>query len=277
MEQGEIHVVIPKTALGLGLRPPHYPYIFERWPPVDYFEIISENFLGDAPAPRRNLRRVAERYPVVLHGVGLNLLGPAPLDLGYLDRIRRLADEVDAAFVTDHLCWTGTPATSHHDLLPVPHVPELIELAAGRARLAQQIVGRPFGLENLSSYVSFQRSTMTEWDFYTSVVQRSGCWFLLDINNIQVSSLNHGFDPEDYLRAIDFSRVLQVHLAGHTRLPDGSAIDTHDHPICADVWTLYTKAWKMGGPFPTLIERDDRIPPMPELLDELELARGARA
>ena len=267
---------LPRDALGLGLRIPHYEHLFAHWPRVDYFEIISENFLGDALSPRRNLERVVSRYPVVLHGVSLNLLGEAPLDEAYLDSVCRLADEVDAAFVTDHLCWTGAHGMSHHDLLPVPYVPELVEFAAERAAAVQRRLGRPFGLENLSTYVEFERSTLSEWEFYTSVVRESGCSYMLDVNNVYVSSQNHGFDPEEYLRAIDYDRVLQVHLAGHTREPDGTIVDTHDKPVSDAVWDLYAKAWKIGGPFPTLIEWDDHIPPMPEVMAELERARRAQ-
>lgn len=268
---------LPRDALGLGLRPAHYPHLFSHWPEVGYFEVISENFLDGAPVPCARLDAVRARYPVVLHGVGLNLLGHAPLDESYLDALCRLADRVDAPFVTDHLCWTGAHGVSHHDLLPVPYVPELAELAAERAHYVQRRLGRPFGIENLSSYVSLRRSTMTEWDFYAAVVREARCWFMLDVNNVYVSARNHGFDAEDYLRAIDFSRVLQVHLAGHAREPDGTLVDTHDHPVPDAVWSLYAKAWAMGGPFPTLLEWDDRIPPMPEVLAELARAKEVRA
>ena len=233
--------------------------------------------MNGAALPLLHLERIRQRYPIVLHGVGLNLLGEAPLDEAYLDRLARLADAVDAPFVTDHLCWTGAHGVSHHDLLPTPYVPELVELAAERARHVQDRLGRPFGLENLSTYLEFRRSTLTEWEFYTSVVKSSGCWFMLDVNNIYVSSVNHGFDPLDYLRAIDFDRVLQVHLAGHTREPNGTIVDTHDQPVCAEVWRLYADAWRMGGPFPTLLEWDGNIPPLPEVIAEVELALEARA
>ncbi len=269
--------MIPRDALGLGLRIPHYGHLFEHWPEVGYFEIISETFLGPAPLPRQKLARVRERYPVVLHGVGLNLLGHAPLDERYLDDLCRLADEVDAPFVTDHLCWTGAHGRSHHDLLPTPYVPELVAFAAERAAYVQARLGRPFGLENLSSYVELAQSTMTEAAFYGAVIREAGCHALLDINNIYVSSQNHGFDPLAYLESIDFSRVLQVHLAGHTREPDGTLIDTHDAPVPDPVWALYRAAWQRGGPFPTMIERDDRIPELPVLLEELSRARTFRA
>jgi uncharacterized protein (UPF0276 family) len=265
---------LPRDALGLGLRLPHYDHLFEHWPALGYFEIISENFMGDAAPPKRNLARVRSRYPVVLHGVGLNLLGHAEPSADYLDALCRLADSVDAQFVTDHLCWTGAHGVNHHDLLPTPYMPELVELAAERAYAVQRRLDRPFGLENLSTYVTFAQSSMSEWEFYTRVVRESGCHFMLDINNVYVSSENHGFDPYTYLASIDYSRVLQVHLAGHSREPDGTIVDTHDHPVCDAVWQLYAAAWQRGGPFPTLLEWDARIPPLPEVLAELGRARG---
>ncbi|MEY4577030.1 MAG: hypothetical protein RL701_1733 [Pseudomonadota bacterium] len=268
---------LPRTALGLGLRVPHYAHIFEHWPEVGYFEIISENFLSDAAPPQQNLARIRERYPVVLHGVGLNLLGHSALDETYLDALCRLADRVDAPFVSDHLCWTGAHGVTHHDLLPVPYLPDLVELAAERAYHVQKRLDRPFGIENLSSYVAFAASCMSEWEFYTSVVKSSGCHYMLDINNIYVSSVNHGFDPLDYLRAIDFTRVAQVHLAGHCPEPDGTIVDTHDRAVSAEVWQLYAAAWRMGGPFPTLIEWDTALPPLPVLLSELQHALAVRA
>ncbi len=272
--------MLPRDAVGVGLRPVHYPFILEHWPDLGFFEIISENFIAASPAASRHLAQVRARYPVVMHGVSLNLLGHAPLDDAYLDQVCRLADAIDAPFVTDHLCWTGAHGIAHHDLLPTPYTDDLVELAAERARAVQRRLGRPFGLENLSSYVEFRDSTMTEWEFYTRVVELAGCGFMLDINNVYVSSVNHGFDAEAYLAAIDFSRVLQVHLAGHTRQPDGVIVDTHDHPVSDEVWALYAHAWAAGGPFPTLIEWDAAIPPMPALLDEVTRAtqvRGAAA
>lgn len=268
---------IARDALGVGLRPAHYPYLFEHWPAIDYFEVISENFLSFAALPLARLDAVASRYPVVLHGVGLNLLGHQPLDERYLDALCRLADRVDAPFVTDHLCWTRTAAMSHHDLLPTPYVSSLVELAAERAAYVQKRLQRPFGIENLSTYVAFRESTMSEHEFYNAVVRESGCWYMLDVNNIYVSAVNHGFDPDEYVASVDFSRVLQAHIAGHTREADSTIVDTHDHPVCDDVWALYGRAWRRGGPFPTLLEWDDKIPPMPVVLDELAKAKAARA
>lgn len=260
----------------MGLRVPHYEALREPWPALDYLEILSDNYLSDAAPPAQNLARIAEHYPVVMHGVGLNLLGCEPLDERYLDALCQLADRVDAAFVSDHLCWTGSHGVQHHDLLPTPYVPELVELAADRARYVQERLGRPFGLENLSSYVSFVESTLSECEFYSAVVSAADCYFMLDINNVYVSSVNHGFDAAAYLQTLDFGRVLQVHMAGHHTQPDGTIIDTHDRHVSDEVLALYTYAWRRGGPFPTLLEWDDAIPPLPVLLDELARVAAAR-
>jgi uncharacterized protein (UPF0276 family) len=268
--------IIPRDALGLGLRPAHYAHVFGQWPAVDYFEVISENFLSSLAIPKRQLATAASRYPLVLHGVGLNLLGHQPLDERYLDALTALAEQIDAPFVSDHLCWTRSGAVNHHDLLPTPHVHELIDYAAERAAYVQTRLGRPFAIENLSSYVRFASSDMTEWGFYSRVVRESGCSYLLDVNNIFVSAHNFGFAAEEYLESIDFDRVIEVHLAGHETRPDGLRIDTHDRPILDEVWSLYALAWAMGGPFPTLIERDDALPPFSELMREMEHAREVR-
>lgn len=267
---------LPSHALGLGLRASHYASIFAQRPRLDYFEIISENFMDEAELPAQNLARVLADYPVVMHGVGLNLLGHEALKEDYLIRLKSLADRVDPAFVSDHLCWSGAQGAHHHDLLPTPYTSDLISWAAERAAAVQSFLGRPFALENLSSYLSFASSTMTEWDFYSRVVAAADCFFMLDINNIYVSSQNHHFDPLRYIEAIDFSRVVQVHIAGHQRLSDGSILDTHDRPVAKAVWDLYQKAWSFGGPFPTLLEWDDHIPSLEEAMQELEKASRLR-
>jgi hypothetical protein len=189
--------------------------------------------------------------------------------------VARLADDGAAAFVSDHLCWTGAHGVSHHDLLPTQYTEALVDLAATRAAHVQRRLGRRFALENLSSCVTFAASTMDEATFYRRVVDAAGCGFMLDVNNVYVSSQNHGFDPR-YLAAIDLGRVVQVHLAGHTRQPDGLIIDTHDQPICDDVWALYAATWRRG-PCPTLIEWDARIPPLATVLAEADRARRVRA
>lgn len=268
---------IPRDALGLGLRLDHYEAIFADGPArPDYFEIISENFMSAAAPPLHNLERIAARFPLVMHGVGLNLLSHDALDTAYLHALRALADRVDPAFVSDHLCWTGLGGQNHHDLLPLPYRRDLIAYAAERAARVQDFLGRPFAIENLSSYVSFETSEMSEWDFYAALVAESGCHFMLDINNIYVSSQNHGFDPRRYLDAIDFSRVVQVHIAGHERQADQLIIDTHDRAPSEAVWDLYREAWNRGGPFPTLLEWDAEIPPYATVLAELGKARELR-
>lgn len=267
---------IPPGAIGLGLRPTLYRDLLAGPQAVDYVEAIADNYLGPAAAPRAMLQRIRERFIVVLHCVGCNLLGHEDLDLGYLDRVAQLADELDAPFVSDHLCWVREHGRHHHDLLPTPYAEELVEFAAERAALIQQHLGRPFGLENLSSYVSFQSSTMGECDFYQAVVERSGCSYMLDLNNIYVSSQNHGFDPRSYLEAIDFSRVLQLHLAGHERLADGSIVDTHDRALCPEVLSMYEQVAGSHPELPALLEWDARIPPMADLLLEIGRIRAAR-
>jgi hypothetical protein len=267
---------LARDAVGLGLRPPLYAALRAPCVGVDYCEAISENFLGPAAPPRWQLDAVRAQRPVVLHGVGLNLLGHEPLDERYLDALCALAEAVDAPFVSDHLCWSASHAHRHHDLLPTPYTPALVELAAARAAYVQSRLGRPFAVENLSSYVAFDASTMPEHEFYAAVVARSGCHALLDLNNVYVSSRNHGFDARAYLDAIDFARVLEVHLAGHVVLADGLRLDTHDQPVCDAVWSLYAYAWQRGGPFPTMLERDDAIPAIEVLIDELARARGER-
>lgn len=264
---------LDSRALGLGLRPAFYPELFASWPRVGYLEAISENFMGSAATPKQNLERARTRYPIVLHGVSLNLLSIDPLNETYLDELCRLADAVQAPFVSDHLCWTGAHGISHHELLPTPYTRDLVGFAAERAAYVQKRLGRPFALENLSSYITFARSEMPEWDFYRAVVESADVGMMLDINNVYVSSQNHGFDPRLYLAKIPFERVVQVHIAGHERQADGQVIDTHNAPVADSVWELYRYAWQLGGPFPTLLEWDEQLPSLCTLLATLEKAR----
>jgi uncharacterized protein len=264
---------IPPHAIGLGLRIPHYRHIFSEWPQVDFFELISENFLGAAELPAANLKRILSRYPVVLHGVSLGIASAEPLDFGYLRSLKALADMCQAAYVTDHLCWTVAEGIQHHDLLPFPHTEKNARYVAERAAVVQEFLGRPFGLENLSSYVAFRESEMPEWEFYRRVIELSGCHYMLDLNNIHVSAVNHGFDAAAYLESIRWDKVLQCHIAGHMHKPDGTILDTHDAPVAGAVWDLYQAAWKLSGGFRTLLERDDKIPPFDVLRDEALLAR----
>ena len=268
--------MITKTAIGLGLRIPHYRSIFSQWPAVDFFEIISENFMAPGGPPLENLEKILKRYPVVLHGVSLGLGSAEPLDRNYLSGLKQLVERTDAPYFTDHLCWNQFEGVYSHDLLPLPYTETAARYLAEKARQVQDVIDRPFGIENLSSYVEFADSEMTEWEFYNRVIELSGCHYMLDINNIYVSAHNHGFDAREYLHSIRWDRVLQAHLAGHSRQDNGLIIDTHDAPVCSEVWELYREAWKLSGGFPTLLERDDKIPPFEELWAEARLAKSYR-
>lgn len=265
---------IHRHALGLGLRPCFYQALERSSAQVDFFEVLVENYLGISPLPRDNLRRVSERYPIVGHGVSLNLLGSEPLNMDYLSRVKDLVAEFSMPYMTDHLCWSAHGALTHHDLLPVPYARELIPYAAERAAAVQEFLGVPFGIENLSSYVAFTRDEIPEWEFYRAVVEQSGCWHMLDVNNVFVSSKNHRFSAAEYLAAVRWDRVLQVHIAGHQTRPDGLLHDTHDRPVRAEVWELYAEAWRLGGPFPTLLEWDAEIPTLDDAVRELHSARA---
>jgi len=267
---------LKQTALGLGLRPELYAELERATPELDFLEVITENFLDPQSVARQRLRCISERYSIVPHGVSLNLLGTDALALDYLHAVKDLAEELGAPYVTDHLCWTTHRGIQHHDLLPAPNARELIPYAAERAAFVQDFLGLPFGIENLSSYVTFRASDLDEWEFYCSVVERADCHLLLDLNNIYVSATNHGFPPVAYLERIPWRRVLQVHLAGHQVLPNGLLHDTHDRAVSPEVWALYAAAWKLGGPFPTLLEWDANIPSLDELLGTLRRACEVR-
>jgi len=257
---------------GLGLRPGHYEEILSGQPRVDWFEVLTENYLVDGGKPLHFLDRICARYPVVLHGVSLSIGSSEPLDFDYLAALRRLADRVEPMWISDHLCWTGVAGRHLHDLMPMPYTEEAVAHIAARVRNVQDYLGRQILLENVSSYVTFVDSVLTEWDFLNAVVEAADCAILLDVNNIYVSSRNHGFDPVAYLDAMPAERVRQIHLAGHTHAGD-LLIDTHDQPVPDPVWALYGEALRRLGPVPTMIERDDNIPPLDELLLELDSAR----
>ncbi len=261
---------------GLGLRPQHYSAILEpedgRAPPIDWFEIISENYLIPGGRPLAMLDRIAERYPVVMHGVSMSIASTAPFDEDYLDALAELSRRVKPKWVSDHLCWTGVHGVNLHDLLPFPYTREALDHVVARVHHVQERLGRPLCLENVSSYVTFTSSEMTEWDFISQLSRRSGCYLLLDINNVYVSAFNHGYDAQDFLNAIPQDAVIQFHLAGHSEMGT-HIIDTHDHPVTPEVWDLYGTAVRRFGPVSTMIERDDNIPPLAELIDELSIAR----
>jgi hypothetical protein len=261
---------------GLGLRPVHYPEIFDGSPCVDWFEAISENYMVPGGRPIHALMRVRERWPVVLHGVSLSIGSTDPLDEAYLGRLKALADRVEPAWISDHLCWTGIGGINLHDLLPLPYTEEALDHVVGRVLQVQERLGRQILLENVSSYVTFAQSAVPEWEFLAEIARRADCLLLLDVNNVYVSAFNHEFDPLAYLDAIPGERVRQIHLAGHEN--NGThIIDTHDHPVIDSVWSLYAEAIRRFGPVATMIERDDRIPPLAELEGELDRARAVAA
>ena len=264
----------PFLGFGLGLRKDHYEEILATRPPVDWFEIISENYMVAGGKPLHYLDRIRAHYPMVMHGVSLSIGSSDPLDQDYLNRLAALIERVEPAWVSDHLCWTGVGGHNYHDLLPLPYTEEAVRHVAGRVEQVQERLGRRILLENLSSYVTFVDSALSEWEFLSAVCEAADCLILLDVNNIYVSACNHGFDPEDYLAGVPPERVWQIHLAGHTSDPSGRIlIDTHDMPVRDEVWALYEKAAARFGPVSTMIERDDRIPPLGELLAELDQAR----
>ncbi len=262
----------PYLGFGLGLRAQHMGEILQQPPALDWFEIISENFMVAGGKPRRNLEFIRERYPVVMHGVSLSIGGTDPLDQNYLQNLRQLAHEIEPSWISDHLCWTGIDGINSHDLLPLPYSEAAIKHVVARVNQVQEFLGREILLENLSSYVEFSGSQMPEWQFVAEIAQRSGCRLLLDVNNIQVSAHNHGFNPLEYLNGIPIESVWQIHLAGHS-VHGNYVIDTHDHAVPNSVWALYAAALRRFGAVSTMIERDDHIPPLPELLAELEQAR----
>lgn len=262
----------PYLGFGLGLRQEHYETILAEHPPVDWFEIISENYMVAGGKPLYYLDRIREHYPLVMHGVSLSIGGTDPLDREYLIRLKALAERVEPAWISDHLCWTGINGTNLHDLMPLPYTPETIRHVAERVSQVQEYLGHQILLENVSSYVAYTASEMTEWEFLCEIAEIADCLILLDVNNIYVSAVNHNFDPYTYLTGIPVERVRQFHLAGHTCQQD-LIIDTHDQPIVNPVWDLYAAAVRRFGYVSTMIERDDNIPPLFELLDELEQAR----
>lgn len=257
---------------GLGLRKPHYRDFFERSVEVDFVEVISENFMVAGGRPRDTLRRVRANYPVALHGVSLSVGSADGVDRDYLRRLRALVDEIEPAVISDHLCWTRIDDVNSHDLLPLPYTEEALDVVCENLAIAQDMLGRTMLVENPSSYIVFP-GTITEWEFLGEMSRRTGCGLLLDVNNVFVSAANHGFDAGSYLAGIPADRVGQIHLAGHSQGRD-LLIDTHDRPVPQGVWNLYTQALALCGPVPAMIERDDNIPALAELLDELAIARA---
>ena len=264
----------PFLGFGLGLRPDHYGTVLETRPPVDWFEIISENYLVPGGKPLHYLDRIRAMYPMVMHGVSLSIGSSDPLSTEYLSGLKRLAERVEPEWVSDHLCWTGVDGRNLHDLLPLPYTEEAIAHVAGRVCRVQEYLGRQILLENVSSYVTYADSCVSEWEFLSAVAERADCHILLDVNNVYVSAHNHGFDARTYIEGVPPERVRQIHLAGHSH--NGSLIiDTHDHPVPDPVWALYGETVAHLGPVSTMIERDDDIPPLEDLLAELSQARAS--
>lgn len=261
------------NGFGLGLRPAHYEALLEEPRGVDWLEILSENHLAAGGRPRWWLDRIRERYPLVMHGVSLSIGGTGPLDFDYLRQVGALARHVRAAWISDHLCWTGVDGVNLHDLMPLPFTAQAVRHVADRVRQVQDFLGTRILLENVASYVAFQAPEMTEWQFLAAVCQEADCDLLLDINNVHVNAINHGFDAMEYLAGVPAARVRQFHLAGHRRR-GGLLIDTHDQPVAAPVWALYGQAVARFGAVPVMIERDADIPPLAELVAELDVARG---
>lgn len=251
---------LPNLGIGLGLRIPHYTEILSSHPKVDWFEIISENFMVDGGRPLSYLDQFLERYRIVQHGVSLSIGSTDPLDFEYLRKLKRLVKKTRTPWVSDHLCWCKHNAHQMHNLLPLPYTRVTADFVARKAGIVQDFLEVPFLLENLSSYVTFRSDEMPEWEFLTHVVEKADCGILLDVNNIYVSARNHGFDPMDYVNAVPPERVAQMHLAGHTDM-GGFLLDTHDHPVRREVWKLFQKACERVGAVSVMLERDDRIPP----------------
>jgi uncharacterized protein len=262
----------PALGFGLGLRVDHYETLLAERPAIDWLEALTENYLVPGGRPLANLLRLRERYPMVMHGVSMSIGSTEPLDRDYLHQVKALAARVEPAWVSDHLCWTGVAGKNLHDLMPLPYTEEALAHVVSRVRTVQDILGRRIVLENVSSYVSFRDSRLTEWEFLRAVAEEADCLILLDVNNIYVSGVNHEFDPYTYLNAIPVERVQQIHLAGHENKGD-YLIDTHDHPVPDPVWDLYAAAVRRFGRVSTMIERDANIPPLAELLSELAAAR----
>ncbi|HWV15183.1 MAG TPA: DUF692 domain-containing protein [Cellvibrio sp.] len=266
----------PHLGFGLGLRREHYNDLIKGHSAVDWLEILSENYMVKGGKPLYYLEKIREQYPLVMHGVSLSIGGTDPLNADYLRNLKQLAERIQPRWISDHLCWTGIQGVNLHDLLPLPYTEEALDHLTDRITRVQDFLGRRILLENVSSYLSYSHSTLSEWEFLAELANRADCLILLDINNIQVSAHNHQFDPLTYLDAMPAARIQQIHLAGHLNLGDYS-IDTHDHEIVAAVWSLYAEAIARFGNVSTMIERDDDVPPLALLLDELQTAREIAA
>ncbi|MDP1708028.1 MAG: DUF692 domain-containing protein [Gammaproteobacteria bacterium] len=262
----------PALGYGLGLRTTHYQALLRDLPPLDWLEVLSENYMVAGGKPLDYLDRIRAHYPVVMHGVSLSIGSGDPLDQNYLRQLKTLAQRIEPHWISDHLCWTGVQHKNMHDLLPLPYTEEALQHVVTRVKQVQDFLGQRILLENVSSYLTYTDSAMSEWEFLRAVCEQADCLLLLDINNIYVSARNHGFDPLTFLEAIPIDRLQQFHLAGHSMNGD-MIIDTHDAPVIDPVWDLYAQAVRRFGAVSTLLERDDNIPELPELIAELAHAR----
>jgi uncharacterized protein (UPF0276 family) len=263
---------LPDLGVGLGLRTVHYSHILEARPEVDWFEILSENYMQTAGRPLDYLDAIADSYPIAMHGVSLSIGSTDPLDRAYLSELRALRDRARARWVSDHLCWTGVAGKNTHDLLPMPYTEESLRHVVDRVRQVQDVLGAPLALENASTYAEFSGSTMPEWEYVARLAEEADCALLLDVNNVFVSAYNHGFDPQTYLAAIPFDRVAQLHVAGHTH-HQTHIVDTHIGPVIDDVWRLLGDAWRRAGGVSVLLEWDAEIPSFEETHAEALRAR----
>ena len=258
---------------GLGLRPDHYEAILTDRPPIDFFEALTENYLVPGGKALHYLDRIRSEYPLVLHGVSLSIGSTEPIDRDYLKALKALAQRIEPAWMSDHLCWTGIDGVNLHDLMPLPYTRESLSHLVPRIQEVQDFLGERILLENVSSYVAFESSDMSEWEFLAQLSHEADCLLLLDVNNVYVNSVNHRFDPDEFIRGVPAERVAQIHLAGHER-QETFIIDTHDAPIVDEVWALYRRTCQRLGAVSTMIERDANIPPLQELVAELDVARG---
>jgi uncharacterized protein (UPF0276 family) len=267
---------LPDLGYGLGLRTSHFPHILKHQPQVDWFELLSENFMDTDGRPRYVMDKVAAEYPVVLHGVSMSVGSTDPLDLDYLKKLKALAKRTNALWVSDHLCWTGVSGLNVHDLLPMPYTDESLAHVVGRIRKIQDILEQPIVLENASTYLEFVHSNWTEWEFLKTLAEEADCGLLIDVNNIYVSAFNHGFDAREYIAAIPPDRVVQHHLAGHTN-KGTHIIDTHNDHVIDEVWELYRYAYERFGRVSTLLEWDADIPSFETVHAEALKAAAYRA
>ena len=265
----------PDLGIGVGLRTVHFGHILSQHPPVDWFEVLSENFMKTGGRPLYVLDQVAERYPVALHGVSLSIGSTDPLNREHIQNLKDLAARTRAHWISDHLCWTGVLGRNTHDLLPMPYTEEALRHTVARVKQVSEMLERPLVLENPSTYVEFAASTLTEWDFLTRLAEEADCGLLLDVNNVYVSSFNHGFDPNAYIDAIPADRVVQYHVAGHSN-KGTHIVDTHSDHAIEEVWGLYHRAWKRTGAVATLYEWDEDIPEFEVVHAEALKARARR-